>query len=61
LARAEQEKNRRRHSPAFTRHAQFFHKHNFCATALNDAEFRGIYEHILTRRATSAQAARSFA
>jgi hypothetical protein len=54
-------KNRRRHSPSFTLHAQFFHKRFVRATSLFDANFCGICEYIFTPRANLAQNTRKFA
>jgi len=61
LARRGQEKNRRRHSPAFTLHAQFFHKHCARATSLLGADFCGICEYIFTLRTNLAQNTRKLA
>jgi hypothetical protein len=55
LERGEQEKNRRRHAPTFTPHAQFFHKHKTGAIAQIDADFGGICEQIFTSRANDTE------
>src|SRR6266849_5408231 len=60
LVCVEQAKSVRKDSPSFTRHTQFFHKHKCCARALASANFRGVFQYILSRRENPAQNARNF-
>ena len=55
LARMGQAKSVRRHSPSFTHHTQFFHKHKNCANCPYIGNFRGLFEKIFGRAANIAQ------
>src|SRR6266571_3102638 len=60
LVCAEQAKSVRKDSRPFTRHTQFFHKHKYCAASLSSANFRGVFQYILSPSGNPAQNARNF-
>jgi hypothetical protein len=53
--RTGQAKSVRKHSPAFTWHAQLFHKHYSCAMQRSSFDFRGIFQSIFAATANLAQ------
>jgi hypothetical protein len=61
LERGGQEKNRRRHAPTFTPHAQFFHSTKVVQFFQVDADFGGICEQIFTSGANDTENNQKFA